>query len=370
MSKAEDCLSIAPMIQWTDRHWRYFMRQITQKTVLYTEMTMDSALIHNTTRLEPFLGHDSIEYPLVVQLGGNDPIQLGEAAYICQSFGSYHEINLNCGCPSNRAKKAGFGAELMLEPDLVRQICHEMKRRATSTDITVKCRLGVTGRESFDDLIDFVTNVRMTGVSKIILHARSCVLRGLTPAQNRSIPPLHPELVHRIAEMFPDLQFIINGGITTFQQAKQHLGPTKEGLGAEEENPYSNPLYGVMIGREAYNNPFLFATADSEFYAVAKPICTDKTKDDILHAYLDYAKKMKEEKVYGSNTCNIVKPLHNFFHGHRSNPLYKQRLDALLKEHSKEVDKGEKELADVVLEAVKDTIPIDELTAPILREKG
>lgn len=358
MSLVDDCLSIAPMIQWTDRHWRYFMRQITRKTVLYTEMTMDSALVYNSSKLEPFLGHDSIEYPLVIQLGGNDPTRLGEAASLCESYGKYYEINLNCGCPSNRARKAGFGAELMLEPHLVRQICHEMKRRVTSTDITVKCRLGVTGKDSFDDLVEFVTNVRSAGVEKIILHARNCVLKGLTPAQNRTVPPLHPELVHRIAEMFPDLKFIINGGITTFHQAKQHLGQTND-------SPYPNNLYGVMIGREAYNNPFLFASADSQFFDV-QSICTGKTKEDILHTYLEYAHQMKVCEVYGSNTCNIIKPLHNFFHGHKTNNLYKQKLDVLLKEHSKAVDKGEKQLSEIVLDAIQDTIPNDELTAQVI----
>ncbi len=218
-------LSIAPMIQWTDRHWRYFMRQITKKTLLYTEMTMDNTLIHNPANLEAFIGHlKDVEHPLALQLGGNDPEKLGEAAYLCESFASFNEINLNAGCPSNKAKKAGFGAELMLSPDLVRQIVHEMKRRVTHTEVTVKCRIGVTNRESYENLVEFVNAVKSGGVTHMVIHARSCVLKGLSPAQNRSIPPLHPEVVHRLVSEFPDMTFALNGGVVGFDEAKMHLG--------------------------------------------------------------------------------------------------------------------------------------------------
>ncbi len=201
------------------------MRQITRKTLLYTEMTMDGALIHNPTNLERFIGHmKDVEYPLAIQLGGCDPVKMGEAAYLCESFGSYNEINLNAGCPSNKAKKAGFGAELMLEPELVRQIVSEMKRRVTHTEITVKCRIGVTKRESYEELVEFVNAVKSGGVNHMIIHARSCVLRGLSPAQNRTIPPLHPETVHQLVADFPDMTFALNGGVESFDEAKMHLG--------------------------------------------------------------------------------------------------------------------------------------------------
>jgi tRNA-dihydrouridine synthase A len=201
------------------------MRQITHKTLLYTEMTMDTALTYNPTNLERFIGYNKdVEHPLAIQLGGCNPEKLGEAAYLCESFGSFNEINLNAGCPSNKAKKAGFGAELMLEPELVRQIVHEMKRRVTHTEVTVKCRIGVTDRESYEDLLEFVEAVRAGGVNHMIIHARSCVLKGLSPAQNRTVPPLHPEIVHKLAKAYPEMSFVLNGGVESFETAKMHLG--------------------------------------------------------------------------------------------------------------------------------------------------
>jgi tRNA-dihydrouridine synthase A len=161
------------------------MRQITHRTLLFTEMTMDATLLYNASNLEPFIGHDTVEYPLALQLGGSDPSTLGEAAYLCESYGSYSEINLNAGCPSNKAKKGGFGAELMLDPDLVQRIVMEMKRKVTHTEVTVKCRIGVTGRDSWEELLEFVHAVRDCGVRHMTIHARHCVLAGLSPAQNR-----------------------------------------------------------------------------------------------------------------------------------------------------------------------------------------
>jgi tRNA-dihydrouridine synthase A len=165
---------------------------------------------------------------------------LGEAAYLCQSYGSFSEINLNCGCPSQKAKKAGFGAELMLEPSLVTRILHEMVKKATSTPVTVKCRIGVTGKDSYEDLLEFVHAVKAGGVNHMIVHARNCVLRGLSPAQNRSIPPLRYEVVHQLVKDFPEMRFTINGGISSFKEANEHL----------------QTAHGVMIGREAYRNPW------------------------------------------------------------------------------------------------------------------
>jgi tRNA-dihydrouridine synthase A len=188
-------------------------------------MTMDTALTYNPTNLERFIGYNKdVEHPLAIQLGGCNPEKLGEAAYLCESFGSFNEINLNAGCPSNKAKKAGFGAELMLEPELVRQIVHEMKRRVTHTEVTVKCRIGVTDRESYEDLLEFVEAVRAGGVNHMIIHARSCVLKGLSPAQNRTVPPLHPEIVHKLAKAYPEMSFVLNGGVESFETAKMHLG--------------------------------------------------------------------------------------------------------------------------------------------------
>jgi tRNA-dihydrouridine synthase A len=200
------------MIQWSDRYWRYLMRQITKDTLLYTEMTMDAALNYNSQSLEPFLGHDEIEYPLALQLGGCDPKSMGEAAYLAESYGAYESINLNAGCPSNRAKKAGFGAELMLEPELVRKILSEMKRTVTHTDVTVKCRLGVTNRDSWEELKEFIHSVSQSGVRHVVVHARICILAGLSPAQNRTVPPLNHQMVYDLVNEFPEMRFTINGG--------------------------------------------------------------------------------------------------------------------------------------------------------------
>ena len=186
---------------------------------------MDKALVWNARDLSSFLGHNTVEYPLALQLGGNDPQLLGEAVSLAESYGNYQQINLNSGCPSCKAKKAGFGAELMLEPTLTRQIVHEMVRRSNHTEITVKCRLGVVpGRESWDELVEYIHAVRDGGVRHVIVHARTCLLKGLTPAQNRSIPPLRYNDVHDLVQLFPEMTFTINGGIRTLAEARVHLG--------------------------------------------------------------------------------------------------------------------------------------------------
>jgi len=344
--------SVAPMIQWTDRHWRYFMRLITQKTLLYTEMTMDSALVHNAHNLEDFIGHSRndivSEYPLAVQLGGCVPEILGEAAYLCESFGNFTEINLNCGCPSQKAKKAGFGAELMLDPSLVTSILLAMNRRVTHTDISVKCRIGVTGRDSYDELVEFVHAVRAGGVRRMIVHARCCVLRGLSPAQNRSIPPLHPETVHRLALAFPDMSFTLNGGVQSLEAAQDHL---------------EGPVKGVMVGREAYRNPWMMARADRLFYhGEARPL----TRRAVLAGYLDYAEQAQRDGLYGSSTCSLAKPLHNAFCGAgAANVSYKRRLDELLKQRGREGFVGPPGLTDLLWRAVRDTIPCELLDEPL-----
>lgn len=383
------------------------MRQITRKTLLYTEMTMDSALNYNTHNLEPFLGHDLSEYPLALQLGGCEPESMGKAAYLAESYGIYDSINVNAGCPSNRAKKCGFGAELMLEPELVKKIVYEMKRVVTHTDITVKCRLGVTNKESWEDLIEFIHAVRDGGVNHVIVHARTCILSGLSPAQNRTIPPLRHDDVHKLVQEFPEMKFTINGGIKSFEEAKAHLGwnadqddeGRTEGNGGSDLSllycanankrmktdassaltPISYPVHGVMIGREAYRNPWLFSTADTEFFnlkgtsdtddTAAAPKSMKSTRREILQDYIDYAVRCQDNKVYGSNLCNIMKPLHNFFCGcsDNGNQLYKRKLDDLLKAHTKSSKKSNSNVVaasqysspfeSIVWAAVEGTIP-------------
>lgn len=428
-------LSIAPMIQWTDRHYRVMMRQLTKETTLYTEMTMDTALIYNEHNLNDYIGYSPEEQPLVVQVGGSEPNKVARAAKICDNFGGFSEINLNAGCPSTKAKRGGFGAELMIDPQSTRQIVYEMKREVTKTDVTVKCRIGVTpGRHSWENLVEFVDAIRSTGVNKMIVHARVCMLHGLTPAQNRTIPPLQYEVVDQLVKAFPDMKFVLNGGVTTFDAVEQHLSlpsnphplsnlplpsnisnlvdsgvDASEGSNVQQHQPLadhivsavpnietstprcfsvteeedrspgvfcfssagvnrgdvhthlSDPpqpdtqaqLYGVMIGREAYNNPWLLADADRRFFH--KERNPGLSRGEVVQYYLDYANRMQELGVYGSSTPNIVKPLHNFFAGCETNRKYKQKLDTLLK--SEEYKGKGIPVKDIVELAIEDTIP-------------
>ena len=308
-------LCVAPMMEWTDRHFRYMMRKITKETLLYTEMVVDSTLLHQTSRLNYFLGHHIEERPLAVQLGGSDPKDVSEAAYICESFGGFESINLNCGCPSKKVSKRCFGARLMLDPEKVARITYEMLRKTSMTPITVKCRIGADNLDQYEDLVNFIHTVSRTGVREFIIHARKCFLNGLSASQNRSIPPLQYPLVHRLAREFPELYFTINGGIASLDQAKQHLRldnqnieitdhiqnevkdsflSMKESCGNETvsniDDDIGEPsMYGVMIGRSAYNNPWQFRNADSMFYNKTDQ---QKSRREIIEEYLDYAENI------------------------------------------------------------------------------
>lgn len=337
---SRSALSVAPMIGWTDRNYRYLVRHLTRRTLLYSEMVMDNAIIHNTHKLDDFIGFDAlVEPPLALQLGGRCPESLSKAVLIAEQYGNFTEINLNSGCPSNKAKKAGFGAELMLEPDLVREIVYNMKRVSTNAEISVKCRIGVTKRDSWDNLVEYVSACRDGGASKVIVHARCCVLSGLSPAQNRTIPPLQYDVVHRLVETFPEMHFVLNGGIHSFAEADAHL-------------QCQSAVGGVMIGREAYNNPWVLANADRHYYGTSNP---NYSRREVLERYLDYADNMRCAGHYKSSTPLLAKPLHNYFHGCDTNKYYKRKLDDLLKRHSHKEGKGE--LSELVYEAIDGTIP-------------
>lgn len=469
-------VSIAPMIGWTDRNYRYLFRHISKEVLLYTEMIMDSAILYNLNCLDNFIGFDrTLEPPLALQVGGNNPETLGKAVEVCESYGGFSEINLNCGCPSNKAKRAGFGAELMLDPNLVRQICSVMIRKSTNSDISVKCRIGLDQRDSFDELIQFVRACSDAGIQKMIIHARICILCGLSPAQNRTIPPLRYDVVSRLVQLFPSMKFVLNGGIQSYQQIDEVLskhqiicsnsieyctckvedsnqndtvaellqlfGPQKrkhsdddissiissryvgmsvhdilsipliydcktckngnathksvisgssdietscinnssinsetlniEGICSNNVNEYvkiwsasettqqqQQQLHGVMIGREAYNNPWAWANVDKYYYNKSNP---GYSRREALDSYLTYTDRLQrseqdENEVIpdhkngsiSSNNGNtssqqlstvrnstpiLCKPLHNYFHGCPTNKLYKRKLDELLKQH-------------------------------------
>lgn len=273
-------------MEWTDPHYRMLIRGITRKSVLYTEMVVDETIIYNPN-LDVFIGKDIEEENSVVQLGGNNCESLSKAAEIIGNYpGKYSEINLNCGCPSNRVSQKCFGAKLMLNPNLVRELVYSMQRRV-SIPITVKCRIGVDENDSYNELKHFIMQAHAGGAKKFIIHSRKCILDGLTTKQNRDIPPLKYEVVHNLKRDFPDISFILNGAITDLNQAKLHLDPLgyDDSHCNDERSRILPAVDGVMIGRAAYNNPLLLATVDSQFYGVSDPCLTRR---QILERYMDY----------------------------------------------------------------------------------
>lgn len=258
-------VSVAPMLDWTDRHCRMFHRQITRHTWLYTEMVTTGALIHGDT--ERHLNFNDGEHPVALQLGGSEPEDLAQCAKLGERRG-YNEINLNCGCPSERVQKGAFGACLMGEPALVAD-CVKAMRDAVSIDVTVKHRIGIDDVESYDFVRDFVGTIAEAGCKTFIVHARNAILKGLSPKENREIPPLKPDYAYRLKRDFPQLEIIINGGIKTIDEIDAHL----------------QHVDGVMIGREAYHNPYLMASFDARYYGDDAPV---KTRVEILQAMQPY----------------------------------------------------------------------------------
>ena len=258
-------LSVAPMMDWTDRHCRVFHRQITRHTWLYTEMVTTGALIHGDVGRH--LRYDDIEHPVALQLGGSDPADLAISAKLGQEWG-YDEINLNCGCPSERVQRGAFGACLMAEPQLVAD-CVKAMRDAVDIDVTVKHRIGIDKNEDYGFVRDFVGTIADAGCNTFIVHARNAILKGLSPKENREIPPLKYEVAYQLKREFPALEIIINGGIKTSDEVALHL----------------QHVDGVMLGREAYHNPYVMADYDARFYGDDAPV---KSRTEVLAAMLPY----------------------------------------------------------------------------------
>lgn len=293
-------IAIAPMLDWTDRHYRYFMRQISQHTTLYTEMIVADAILHgNRDRL---LGFDNCEQPLVVQLGGSEPQKLAQVAKICQDYG-YKEINLNCGCPSDRVQAGSFGACLMREPDLVAD-CVKAIQDATDCKVTVKHRIGLDYDYNYEYLANFVDKISQTGSKKIIVHARNAVLKGLSPKENREIPPLHYDFVYQLKQDFPQLEVMINGAIKTNDEIAQHL----------------QYVDSVMIGREAYYNPYLLADFDQRYYESNAPV---KTRTEIANAMIPYLLQVQE---IGGKLHNVTRHMIGLYHGCKRAKVWRQQL--------------------------------------------
>ncbi|MCL5040873.1 MAG: tRNA dihydrouridine(20/20a) synthase DusA [Gammaproteobacteria bacterium] len=242
---------VAPMMDWSDRHYRFFARLISQHALLYTEMVTTGAVIHGDRAR--FLGYNAAEQPLAIQLGGSNPAELAQCAALAEQAG-FAEVNLNVGCPSDRVQNNLIGACLMGHPGLVAEGVKAM-REACALPVTVKHRIGINGRDSYAELCDFVGQVSEAGCETFIVHARIAILEGLSPKENRDIPPLRYPVVHQLKNDFPELEIIINGGLDTLDLAEQQL----------------DHVDGVMLGRAAYHNPWLLAEVDQRFYADPAP---------------------------------------------------------------------------------------------------
>ncbi len=334
-------LSVAPMMDWTDRHCRYLHRLLSRHTLLYTEMVTTGALMHGSTQRH--LRFNAEEHPVALQLGGSEPDELARAARMGQEWG-YDEINLNCGCPSERVQRGAFGACLMAEPQTVADGVKAM-RDAVDIPVTVKHRIGIDRTESYEFVRDFVGTVAEAGCEVFIVHARNAWLQGLSPKENREIPPLRYELAHRLKQDFPQLTIAVNGGITTNAQIAEHL----------------QHVDGVMVGREAYHHPWLLTSWDNAFFGQDTPAPDRNEVEEQMVRYM--------ERAHAEDGCPwyaIARHMLGLRHGlrgarkwrqvwsdHRLKPLPPREVWALAQEHvSDEVDAG-----FVATATVPDTAP-------------
>jgi tRNA-dihydrouridine synthase A len=267
------------MMDWTDRHCRYFLRQVSSQARLYTEMITSGALLHGN--VPRHLDFDAAEHPVAVQLGGSEPDELARCARMAAEWG-YDEINLNVGCPSERVQRGAFGACLMAEPDLIAD-CVRAMREAVTIPVTVKHRIGLDRVESYEFMRDFVVRVAAAGCRTFIVHARNAVLKGLSPKENREIPPLRYDFVHRLKREYPALEIVINGGIVTLAQAEAQLAHVD----------------GVMIGRAAYHDPWILADAG-------------KTRPQVVHAMAAYAAR---EVARGTALRHVTRHILGLYQG-------------------------------------------------------
>ena len=278
------------MMDWTDRHDRFFLRLLSRHTRLYTEMVTEQAVRFGER--DRLLAFHPAEHPVALQLGGSDPANLAEAACIGEQYG-YDEINLNCGCPSSRVQSGAFGACLMAEPELVAQ-CVSAMQKAVVVPVTVKCRIGIDDQDDYGALKTFVSAIADAGVGTVIVHARKAWLKGLSPKENRSIPPLKYDLVYRLKQEMPGMTVVINGGIETLPQAVSHLDHTD----------------GVMLGRAAYQNPYMLADVDRELFGDATP---SLSRHAAAYAMADYADRMAAES--DTRIGSIARHLVGLFQG-------------------------------------------------------
>ncbi len=288
------------MLDWTDRHQRRFMRIISKHAVLYTEMITTGAILHGDR--DGHLKFNDEEHPVAIQLGGSNPKELAECAKICEDYG-YDEINLNVGCPSDRVQNGRFGACLMAEPELVAE-CMAAMSDVVDIPTTVKTRIGIDELDSYEHLHQFIEIVKKSGVETFIIHARKAWLSGLSPKQNREIPPLRYDVAYQVKKDFPELEVILNGGITSLGQAEEHM----------------KQLDGVMIGREAYSNPYHLIEADKRFYQDEHELLT---RVEVAKEFMHYVQNQLEQDVYlGHMTRHIL----GLFHAQPRGKLWRRHL--------------------------------------------
>ena len=281
--------SVAPMLDWTDRHCRYFHRLLSKNALLYTEMVTTGAILHGSK--ERFLAFNKAENPVAFQLGGSDPKDLAQCAQIVEQYG-YDQVNLNVGCPSDRVQNGRFGACLMAEPNLVAD-CISAMQQTVSIPVTVKSRIGIDEQDSYDELVNFISAIADAGCDDFIIHARKAWLKGLSPKQNRDVPPLCYDVVYQIKKDFPDLNISLNGGVTSLNTAMEVL----------------QQVDGVMLGREAYHNPYLLAEVDSRIYKIPGEI---KTRHQVVMELMPY---ITEYLRGGGRLHSITRHILGLFHG-------------------------------------------------------
>lgn len=296
-------IAVAPMMEWTDRHCRYFLRLISPHSRLYTEMVTTGALLHGDA--DRFLRFDSSEHPVALQLGGSDPGDLAACSQMGEEYG-YDEINLNCGCPSDRVQNGRFGACLMKEPEIVAACISSMTEK-TNIPVTIKCRIGIDDYDDFEFLNRFVAVNAEAGCKKFIIHARKAWLKGLSPKENREVPTLDYERVAKIKNKYPDLQIILNGGITNIKQIQE-----------------LSELYdGFMIGREAYQNPYFLAEIERKVFGNHDILGREK----IARKMMEYARA--QTKDYGIPIKSVTRHILGLYHHQPGAKAWRQTLSTL-----------------------------------------
>ena len=319
--KLDHKFCVAPMMQYTDMHDRYLLRLISKNIFLYTEMIATGSLIHGKCFDQLLFNKE--EHPVGIQLGGSNVNDLIECSKRSEQEG-YDEINLNVGCPSDRVQKGRFGACLMLEPELVSECLFNMQK-AVKIPVSIKCRLGIDDNESYDFLYNFISIVKESEINTFIIHARNGILKGLSPRQNRNVPPLKYDYVYRLKNDFPDLEIIINGGIKTIDDSRNHL----------------MHVDGVMIGRAAYDNPFILSDLDSIFY---NEQFIPKSKKQILNTYLEYVEKQIKN---GHNLSRMMKHLFGLSRGDKNAKSFRIKILEVIKNNT--LDGYKKDLEELLV---------------------